>query len=160
MAQQLTEAPKRTPRTAEIENRLKLSPEQLRAIAIYQDYSEGTTNGLAKFAAAIGFSRQGTYNVINGDAPITKRFINACVKLGYSAEWVMYGTGNMMLNKKDKLSLTDIAEVKAHVSTLVSQLHAKDVRIEGLQKQIDSFKNDLKDIKKMLAENGIHYRSH
>lgn len=161
MAQQRTVALARTQRQLNkvVENH-DPSPDQLRALAIYQDYSEGTTNGAGKFAKAIGFSRQGAYNIINCEVPITKRFIDACAKLGYSPEWIMFGTGDMMINKKDKVLMTDVVQIKAHVGTLVAQLKAKDLRMAGLEQELESVKKDLKDIRKMLNENGIHYRSH
>jgi len=130
-----------------------ISAETLRAIAVYQDYSEGTTGGLAKFAKDTKFSRMGIYKIIQGKVPVSKRFIDACDKLGYSSEWITFGTGYMLKSKKTRLSITDIAEVKA-------QLQLKDVIMSGMQKQIDLLKNELKDMQKTLAHNKIHYKSH
>lgn len=164
MSLQVTEEHKPIKRTRKElekpENRRELSSEKDRAIAIYDDYSGGTTNGATKFAKATRFSRQGIYDIINGKAAITTRFVNACAKLGYSPEWIMFGTGEMLLDKKSRVLMTDVVQIKAHVNTLVAQLKAKDSRMEGLEKEIDSLKSDIKDIRKMLSDNKIHYRSH
>lgn len=159
MAQQLNEAPKRGYRKVDDIQQIEIfTPEQSRAMAIFDDYSAGATNGVTKFAQALGFSNMGVYKIIHGKSIITKRFINACAKLGYSPEWLMFGTGKMHVSKKDTATtLSSLTEIRAYVSTLVAQLHAKDVRIEGLQTQVDSIQNDLKDIRKLLASNKIHY---
>jgi transcriptional regulator with XRE-family HTH domain len=82
-----------------------------------------TCGGQVKFAKACGISQSLVSLMLSGDREVNFTVITAvCHDLGYSPEWIIQGTGEKKLDKKDSTKL--VTEIQL-LRTEVELLHAR-----------------------------------
>lgn len=96
-----------------------------------------------KFAAALGLRQTTLNDQINGNSKISAAVIIALLSVhpDISAEWLLRGTGEMLLNTTTTRQRDDNeTATSADVILLKDQLRRKDREIDGLYERIEELK--------------------
>ena len=107
---------------------------------VVKQYYNGSVN---KFATALGIRQTTLNDQINGKSKISAAALLALLDVhpDISAEWLLRGTGDMLLNTATTRSRDGIeTELNADVTELRDQLRRKDREIDGLYERIAELK--------------------
>ena len=97
--------------------------------------------GLEHFADQIGVSRANVRRVIKGESEMSKTLLDALVKIGFSPEWLLKGTGDKKKEADRKSTLTDLQALQAQVETMRIELEVLRARMRSYEER-EKIKNN------------------
>lgn len=108
--------------------------------------------GQRKFGIVCGMSNAMVSLVLSGQRDISADMILAsCIKLGYTPEWIMLGTGDRKQPGKDSVKLiTEIQYFRTELELANTKIKLLDARMKAYEKEFEDFKNGVKDGVKTL----------
>lgn len=107
-------------------------------LVVHEYLKENPEANQSRFAEAVGISQGALSHTLKGDPgyPVGKKIINGvCLKLGYSAEWFLNGTGDKKAAKTN--TLVEIQMLRAEIAVMRNELERlkADVRILSGKKE-------------------------
>lgn len=123
---------------------------QSRRLGVVQKDFQGSVPAFAKM---IGVSVRSVQRMIIGEQEINYTVISAvCLKLGYSPEWFILGTGNKKLKGDEGKLVTEIQMLRAEIDITANLNLRLQARLTGVEHEHGELKADMEQIRQSIKK--------